>query len=77
MAGAQQAREPSVLVNLILCQYDFDLLQTAAVAYLKKLDELHDDRAARLAADKALEECRSRWCGNVLRTITSCCRKGS
>jgi hypothetical protein len=38
-------------------QYDFDLLQIAAVAYLKKLDELHDDRAARLAADKALDDC--------------------
>ena len=24
-------------------EYDFDLLQIAAVAYLKKLDELHDD----------------------------------
>jgi hypothetical protein len=31
-------------------------LQTAAVLYLKKLDELHDDRAARLAADQALAE---------------------
>jgi hypothetical protein len=38
-------------------EYDFDLLQIAAVAYLKKLDELHDDRAARLAADKVLAEC--------------------
>jgi hypothetical protein len=35
---------------------DFDLLQIAAVAYLKKLDELHDDRAARLAADRVLAE---------------------
>jgi hypothetical protein len=35
-------------------QNDFDLLQIAAVAYLKKLDELHDDRGARLAADQAL-----------------------
>ena len=35
-------------------EYDFDLLQIAAVAYLKKLDELHDDRGARLAADQAL-----------------------
>ena len=35
-------------------KYDFDLLQTAAVLYLKKLDELHDDRGARLAADQAL-----------------------
>ncbi|KRR25829.1 hypothetical protein CQ14_28625 [Bradyrhizobium lablabi] len=38
-------------------QYDFGLLQVAAVAYLKKLDELHDDRGARLAADQALTEC--------------------
>jgi hypothetical protein len=38
-------------------EYDFDLLQIAAVAYLKKLDELHDDRGARLAADRALAEC--------------------
>jgi hypothetical protein len=36
---------------------DFDLLQIAAVAYLKKLDELHDDRSARLAADQVLAEC--------------------
>jgi hypothetical protein len=35
---------------------DFDLLQIAAVAYLKKLDELRDDRAARLAADRVLAE---------------------
>ena len=35
-------------------QNDFDLLQIAAVAYLEKLDELHDDRGARLAADQAL-----------------------
>jgi hypothetical protein len=32
-------------------------LQVAAVTYLKKLDELHDDRGARLAADRALDEC--------------------
>jgi hypothetical protein len=32
-------------------------LQIAAVAYLKKLDELHDDRGARLAADQTLAEC--------------------
>ena len=38
-------------------EYDFDLLQTAAVAYLKKLDELHDERSARAAADRALAEC--------------------
>lgn len=37
--------------------YDFGLLQIAAVAYLKKLDELHDDRGARLAADQALAAC--------------------
>ena len=36
---------------------NFDLLQIAAVAYLKKLDELHDDRCARLAADQVLAEC--------------------
>jgi hypothetical protein len=35
----------------------FDLLQIAAVAYLKKLDELHDDRRARVAADQVLAEC--------------------
>lgn len=34
----------------------FDVLQIAAVAYLKKLDELHDDRCARLAADQVLAE---------------------
>lgn len=38
-------------------EYDFDLLQIAAVVYLKKLDELHDDRGASLAADQALAEC--------------------
>jgi hypothetical protein len=38
-------------------EYDFDLLQIAAVAYLKKLDELHDDQRARLAADQTLAEC--------------------
>ena len=38
-------------------EYDFDLLQKAAVAYLKKLDELHDDRSARLAADQTFAEC--------------------
>jgi hypothetical protein len=32
-------------------------LQIAAVAYLKHLDKLHDDRGARLAADQALAEC--------------------
>ena len=38
-------------------KYDFDLLQIAAVVYLKHLDKLHDDRGARLAADQALTEC--------------------
>jgi hypothetical protein len=38
-------------------EYDFDHLQIAAVTYLKKLDELHDDRGARLAADQALAQC--------------------
>ena len=38
-------------------EYHFDRLQIAAVAYLKKLDELHDDRGARLAADQTLAEC--------------------
>ena len=37
--------------------YEFDLLQIAAVTYLKKLDELHDDRSARLAADQTWAEC--------------------
>ena len=36
--------------------FDFDLLQIAAVSYLKSLDELHDDRGARLAADQALAQ---------------------
>jgi hypothetical protein len=44
-------------------EYGFDPLQIAAVAYLKKLDELHDDRAARLSADQIfaefLETCRT------------------
>ena len=34
--------------------HGFDELQVAAVMYLKELDEIGDDRAARLAADKAL-----------------------
>src|SRR5438270_8070201 len=34
--------------------FDFDTLQIAAISYLKSLDELHDDRGARLAADQAL-----------------------
>jgi hypothetical protein len=54
-------------------EYDFDLLQIAAVAYLKKLDELHDDRGARLAADQKLAEClesRRAQVGTRPRTIT-------
>jgi hypothetical protein len=38
-------------------EYDFDVLQVAAVAYLRKLDELRDDRAARLVADQVFGEC--------------------
>src|SRR6478609_11472108 len=34
-------------------EYDFDLLQVAAVAFLIKLDELHDDRGARISVDQA------------------------
>ena len=37
-------------------EYGFDLLQIAAVAYLRNLDQLHDDRGARLAADQALAD---------------------
>ena len=37
-------------------EYDFNLLQIAAVTFLKKLDEFHDDRGARLAADETLAE---------------------
>lgn len=37
-------------------EYDFDLLQIAAVAYLENLDELHNERGASLAADQALTE---------------------
>ena len=33
---------------------DFDVLQVAAVVYLKKLDELLEDQDARLAADELL-----------------------
>ncbi|MGY8682932.1 LuxR C-terminal-related transcriptional regulator [Bradyrhizobium sp. UFLA05-153] len=51
-------------------QSDFDLLQIAAVAYLKNLDELHDDRAARLAADRALAEC----LGHAVHNPTLGCR---
>jgi hypothetical protein len=35
-------------------KYDFDVLQAAAVVYLKKLDELHDEREARLAGAEAV-----------------------
>ena len=38
-------------------EYDFARLQIAAVTYLKKLDEFHDDRGARLAADQTLAKC--------------------
>ena len=38
-------------------EYDFDLLQIAAVAYLRKLDELHEDQEARRAADDAVAKC--------------------
>ena len=37
-------------------EYDFALLQVAAVTYLKSLDELQDDRGARLAADQVLTD---------------------
>jgi len=36
---------------------DFDTLQVAAVVYLKKLDELLEERDARLAADEVLARC--------------------
>lgn len=36
---------------------DFNLMQIAAVAYLKKLDELQDDQRAQLAADQVVTEC--------------------
>ena len=35
---------------------DFNVLQIAAVAYLRKLDELHDQQDAELAADQVLTE---------------------
>ena len=35
-------------------EYRFDILQVAAVIYLKNLDELGEDRQARLAADETL-----------------------
>jgi hypothetical protein len=36
--------------------HGFDILQIAAVAYLKNLDKFNDDRAARAATDHALAE---------------------
>lgn len=36
---------------------DFDLMQIAAVVYLRKLDELHDDQRAQIAADQVFAEC--------------------
>ncbi|QQO14156.1 hypothetical protein JJB99_33445 [Bradyrhizobium diazoefficiens] len=45
------------IANLRAGEDDFDLMQIAAVAYLKKLDELHDDRRARLAADQVFAAC--------------------
>jgi hypothetical protein len=38
-------------------EYDFGLLQVAAVVYLRTLDQMHDDGGARLAADRALAAC--------------------
>lgn len=38
-------------------EHDFGMLQVAAVAYLEKMDEVHDDRGARLAADQVLAKC--------------------
>lgn len=35
-------------------EHDFDVLQVAAVVYLKKLDELSEDAEARLAASQAV-----------------------
>lgn len=37
--------------------YHFDVLQVAAVEYLKKLDESHEEWDARLAADDVLAKC--------------------
>jgi hypothetical protein len=37
--------------------YDFDVLQVAAIEYLKKLDESHEEWDARLAADDVLAKC--------------------
>jgi 5,10-methylenetetrahydrofolate reductase len=41
-------------------EHDFDLLQVAAVTYLNSMDELKDDRTARLAADIAVTKCLER-----------------
>jgi hypothetical protein len=41
-------------------EYDFDLLQVAAIAYLKHLDSLREDGEARRAADQALAKCLAR-----------------
>ncbi len=35
-------------------EHDFNVLQVAALVYLKKLDELNEDRKARLAACEAV-----------------------
>jgi hypothetical protein len=35
-------------------EHDFNVLQVAALLYLKKLDECHEDRKARLAASEAV-----------------------
>jgi hypothetical protein len=43
-------------------EHDFDLLQVAAVTYLTSMDELHDDRAARLAADLAVTDALEKRC---------------
>jgi hypothetical protein len=40
--------------------YDFDVLQVAAIEYLKKLDESHEEWDARLAADDVLAKWLSR-----------------
>ena len=37
-------------------KHDFDALQLAAIVYLKKLDELGDDREARAAAAEASDK---------------------
>jgi hypothetical protein len=42
---------------------DFDVLQVAGVVYLKKLDEMFEERDARLATDEVL----ARWFGKNTR----------